>query len=45
VTAIVMPAVAIGMSDDSVCDGPGLALAFALSSIWATLTSLLMADR
>jgi hypothetical protein len=41
VTAIVMPAVAIGMSYDSISDGLGLALAFALGSIWATLTSLL----
>ncbi|MDA0167425.1 FUSC family protein, partial [Solirubrobacter ginsenosidimutans] len=41
VTAIVMPAVAIGMSYDSISDGLGLALFFALGSIWATLTSLL----
>jgi hypothetical protein len=40
-TAIVMPAVAIGMSYDSISDGLGLALFFALGSIWATLTSLL----
>lgn len=41
ITAIVMPAVAIGMSYDSISDGLGLALFFALGSIWATLTSLL----
>ena len=33
------------MSYDSISDDLGLALAFALGSIWATLTSVAVADR